>query len=148
LAERLFLYGTLQFPEMMRAVLGRTLPVLPAELPDFDRFQVRRRVFPAILPAPGSRVPGLIVDHVDAWTLERIDDYEGPPFYRHRTTVRLPEVDDHVEATVYLLRQRYHCLLLDRDWDPEQFRREWHDWYVREYQQVYATGPGHEASDT
>ena len=146
MAERLFLYGTLQFPQMMRAVLGRTHPMTPAELPEFARFQVRRRVFPAVLPATGGRVPGQIIEDVDAWTLERIDDYEGPPFYRHRTTVQLG-TGRHVEATVYLLRQRYHCLLLDRDWDPEQFRREWHDWYVREYQQVYATGSDQNASD-
>ncbi len=138
--ERLFTYGTLQFPAMMRAVLGRTLAMRPAELPGFARYQVRRRVFPGVVPAPQSAVPGYLIERVDPITLAWIDDYEGPPFRRHRVAVRLPDDGTEIEAITYILRPRYHCLLLDRDWDPEHFRRQWHDAYVREYQRVYGTG--------
>ena len=138
--ERLFTYGTLQFPAMMRAVLGRTLPLQTAELTGFRRHQVRRRVFPAIVPDAQGVVPGRLIEGVDPWTLARIDDYEGPPFHRHRVTVSLPDQGDTVEAIAYVLRPRYHCLLLNEDWDAERFRRHWQAWYVREYESVYGTG--------
>lgn len=136
---RLFIYGTLQFPAMMRAVLGRELPLREALLPGFARYQVRRRVFPAIVPAADGRVAGYMAADVGPRALDRIDDYEGPPFRRQAVRVYAPDDDRPVEAFTYVLRPRYRCLLLDRDWDPEWFRRQWHAYYVREFETIYGT---------
>lgn len=138
MTTHLFTYGTLQFPHMMRAVLGYTLPARPARLDGFSRHPVRRRVFPAIIPATDGRVPGYLIEDVSRWTLARIDDYEGPPFRRQE--VALDTDDGPVNAWAYVLRPRYHVLLRAGEWDPEHFRRRWLDAYVREFERVYATG--------
>lgn len=139
LKDNLFVYGTLGFPAMMQAVLGRTLPARDAVLHGYCRYQVRKRVFPAIVPCPHGCVHGRLFAGVAGWMLERIDDYEGPPYRRERVTVLAGDDGGPVDAVTYVLRPRYRPLLLDHDWDPDEFARRWHDWYVRQFETLYGT---------
>uniref|UniRef100_A0A453NA23 Putative gamma-glutamylcyclotransferase n=1 Tax=Aegilops tauschii subsp. strangulata TaxID=200361 RepID=A0A453NA23_AEGTS len=60
-----FVYGTLMAEEVVRVLLGRVPPSSPALLPNHQRLSIRGRVYPAILPVDGSKVPGkgLAGDH-------------------------------------------------------------------------------------
>jgi len=130
--HRLFVYGTLMFPALMRAVIGRSPPARPAALPDYGRYPLRRRPYPAIVPARGERVDAWLVQDLSAALLRRLDDYEGPAFRRQRVCVSATDSGARMEAEAYVLRPRYRCLLLDRPWDPDAFARRWHDRLVRE----------------
>lgn len=84
----LFVYGTLQFPEVLVALLGRTLHGRPAWLPDHARLGVRGEVFPGLVPRAGATTAGLLYEDVDAATLLRLDAFEGELYERRRVVVR------------------------------------------------------------
>jgi gamma-glutamylcyclotransferase (GGCT)/AIG2-like uncharacterized protein YtfP len=52
----LFTYGTLMFPEVWQAVVGRQFETTPAQLPGYQIFRVRDAVYPGII----ALYPGII----------------------------------------------------------------------------------------
>ncbi len=46
----IFVYGTLQYPEVLRALIGRVPDLTPATLTGYRRYCVSQQVFPAIIP--------------------------------------------------------------------------------------------------
>ncbi|MBE0581268.1 gamma-glutamylcyclotransferase family protein [Devosia sp.] len=71
----LFLYGTLRDPDILAAVLGRTVAVrqlIAATAPDCVAVYFPGRVYPVLLRRPGSAAPGLLLlvaPSAAAWTL-------------------------------------------------------------------------------
>ncbi|MDZ7748150.1 MAG: gamma-glutamylcyclotransferase family protein [Halofilum sp. (in: g-proteobacteria)] len=136
----IFVYGTLQFPDIAAAVAGRPLQGRGARLVGYARFQVQRAPFPGIAPRPGARVDGLVYEDVDAAALARIDAFEGELYRRERVCVEPHDGDGPLQAQTYVVRPRWRSALRDRDWDPEAFAREWHAAYLREFGGVSAAG--------
>jgi len=120
--HNLFAYGTLQLPEVMLAVAGRTFPAHAARLRDFSRHRLRGKSFPGIRPAPGAAVDGLLFVGLDAQTQRRLDEFEDS-FYR-RETVAVTTVDG-VEwlAQAYVIEESAFGLLLPEEWRLEDFQR-------------------------
>lgn len=141
---RIFVYGTLQFPDIAAAVAGRRLSGRRARLAGFARFQVQRAPYPGIVPQAGTHVSGLLYEDIDAAALERIDAFEGAMYRRQRVTVEPedgPEDDlGPLPAQTYVIRARWRSVLRNRDWDPEAFARDWHAAYLREFGGVAASG--------
>jgi hypothetical protein len=73
--------------------------------------------------------------------LARIDEFEGERYRRQPVTV---QGDDGREypALVYLLRPRWHSLLLPHDWCHETFHRQWHAHYIRRLSAQSGEAPG------
>lgn len=136
-STRIFVYGTLQFPDIAAAVVGRRLRGRRARLPGFGRYQVRRAPYPGIVPQADTHVRGLLYEDIDAAALERIDAFEGAMYRRERVTVEPedgPEDDvGPLAAQTYVIRPRWRSALRNRDWDPEAFARDWHAAYLREF---------------
>ncbi len=128
--HRVFVYGTLQFPDVAEVVTGRRLEGTRARLDGFARYQVRGEPFPGIVPAEGATVSGLVYDGIDAAALARIDDFEGT-LYR-RVGVRVVRVSDDVvlDAKTYVVRPRWRPMLRNRDWDEAAFDRYWRAYYT------------------
>lgn len=129
-ARRVFVYGTLQFPDVAEVVTGRCLEGEPARLDGFARYQVRGEPFPGIVPAEGATVPGLVYDGIDAAAWDRIDDFEGA-LYR-REPVRVVRLSDGalLDALTYVVRPRWRPMLRNRDWDVAAFDRYWRAYYT------------------
>lgn len=119
----LFAYGTLQLPEVMRAVTGREFAARPARLAHYSRHCLRGRSFPGIRPNPGASVDGLVFLGTDPQTLRQLDAFEDSFYYRDAVTVRL---DDGSECTAqaYIVREDSYGLLLPEAWSLEDFRRK------------------------
>jgi hypothetical protein len=82
-----FFYGTLMDPDLQAAVLGGRLPAgIPAVLAGYRRRLVAGRDYPAIAPAEGASVSGLLVDGISPAMAARASLYEGPQY----TAVALP----------------------------------------------------------
>jgi len=119
--ERVFVYGTLLFPEMASAVAGRPLPFREAVLPGFARRGLARRPYPGLLAAPGEETPGRLLETLDAAALARLDRYEGALYERVRVRVRAADAPAPEEAWTFLLREAHRDLALATPWDPEAF---------------------------
>ncbi len=128
--EALFAYGTLQFPDIIAAVTGRTLAGTPAVLDGYARFGIHNEPFPGIVPSEPHQVEGVLYTGVMPGERRRIDVFEGEPYQRETVLVRLPEDDASVEAVTYVIRPRWRTVMTTTGWDPDEFARRWHDTYV------------------
>jgi Gamma-glutamyl cyclotransferase, AIG2-like len=59
-ASRAFVYGTLQVPRIVKALLKREPETKPAKLQGYARYRVKDALFPAIVPEPSSSVQGMV----------------------------------------------------------------------------------------
>lgn len=76
-----FFYGTLMDPDLQAVVLGGRLPAgIPAVLAGYRRRTVAGQDFPAIMPAEGSSVSGLLVDGIGPAMAARASFYEGEQY--------------------------------------------------------------------
>ncbi len=118
----LFAYGSLQLPQVMHAVTGRCFLGKPARLEHYVRRKLRGESFPGIRPLAGSTVHGLVFTDVDAYSLRRLDEFEGD-YYRRRQLAIILYPDTEIKAETYVLSEKFYDLLLPEDWDLDAFRR-------------------------
>lgn len=121
-APGLFAYGTLQLPEILAQVVGRSWPGSPAELLGYRRYLLQGKPYPAIVAEAGARVVGLLYPSVGPSELELLDDYEGELYERRLVTVQLGELT--APAFVYVLGEPGLEQLAAGEWDLERFARE------------------------
>lgn len=121
-ASRLFVYGTLMMPAVLAAVCGQSLTARPAALADYARYQLRERVYPAIVASPGATTCGLVCEGLDGPLWQRLDRWESELYLRHTVTVREP-TGTPLAAQTYVLAAPHHHLLSARPWSPREFER-------------------------
>eukprot|EP00250_Pteridium_aquilinum_P013395 c21315_g1_i1 orf=273-635(-) len=80
--HNVFVYGTLLANEVVSALLQRIPPSSAAFLPDFHRYSIKGRVYPAILPANGDKVLGKVLFGLNDQELKLFDDFEDVEYRR------------------------------------------------------------------
>jgi gamma-glutamylcyclotransferase (GGCT)/AIG2-like uncharacterized protein YtfP len=121
LVPGLFAYGTLQIPEILVQLIGRSLPAVPAVLAGYRCFRVREKPYPAIIAQPGASVSGLLHAGVSEADLALLDQYEGE-FYE-RQLVELQTGAGAVPGFAYVLRTAHREQLGGEEWDLAAFQR-------------------------
>jgi gamma-glutamylcyclotransferase (GGCT)/AIG2-like uncharacterized protein YtfP len=122
LGHRLFAYGTLRAPEVMRAVAGRGFEHREASLPAHAAYRVLAEDFPGLVPERRGRAAGTLWWGLDERALRRLDRFEGELYVRKR--VRVDTDSGRCMAWVYLLRPLYHGRLSAQPWDYGRFRKD------------------------
>ena len=118
--DRLFAYGTLGHPEVMRAVAGDAAGGNRAVLEGFRRRRLRGRVYPGIVASPGERVDGIVWQGVDAALWERLDAFEGGLYVRQvHPVVSADGRSDRVG--VYVIADHHADALSEDAWRLEDF---------------------------
>jgi gamma-glutamylcyclotransferase (GGCT)/AIG2-like uncharacterized protein YtfP len=128
--DRLFCYGTLEFPVLMHAVIGRHNPAVPAELPGYGRYRVRGENFPGVLPEPGASTPGALYGGLSPAQLRILDRYEGRLYRRRRARVYDYRGRDCI-AWIYVIAARECRRLSTEPWDRESFAARYLTDYLR-----------------
>ena len=103
MSRPLFVYGTLSDPDLLAAVLGRATDArqcLAAVAPGFVAVHYPRRIYPALVRAPGGRAEGLLLLGLTAFELDLLDRFEGEEYRREIVPVII-ETELH-EADAYL----------------------------------------------
>lgn len=127
MSEKLFVYGTLMFPEIRSALVRREFETFPAVLQGYRRSAVvlaGRAPVPGIVVDETASVTGLVLRGVDRKSLWIFDTFEGVKdglYTRLRVTVKDGE-GKAVEALTYVSGPAVREMLKE-DWDPESFRR-------------------------
>lgn len=116
--QRLFCYGTLMFPMVMRQVTGWTGSHREASLPGFAVRRLRGVPYPGLVPGPGAVARGVLYEGLTSARLRCLDDYEGE-FYR-RQRVKLA---DGTLAWAYVVAPRHRQRVSDACWDATHFAR-------------------------
>ncbi len=123
----LFSYGTLMWPEVLEAVIGRRLEGVAASLSGYVRLRVRGEHYPAVVPSARDEVEGVLYQNLNTDDFRHLDRFEGREY--DRTVVRIGDVD----AQVYVLAGPWYHLAEQRPWYAEEMRPEHLAAFCREY---------------
>jgi len=118
--DRLFCYGSLQVPQVVREVIGRSPDGFPAELPDYSPRRVKGASYPGITPVAGESTNGLVYSGLSRPEFAQLDDFEGEPYVRELKKVRL-DGGSSTTAWVYLLPTHKLDRLTNTPWHLESF---------------------------
>lgn len=86
----LFIYGTLQDPDILAAALGRQVEaqaLQPASAPNYRAVVFPGRVYPALVAATGATAPGHVLHALNEADMAALDGFEGEEYRRQTITV-------------------------------------------------------------
>lgn len=122
MSARLFCYGTLEFPQVMEALIGRACAGEPARMPGYACLKVKGRVYPGIIQAEGHGTPGTLYRGLTEVELRRLDRYEDP-FYRRRLIRAVNVRGRSLMAWAYVIPTQKKAVLSAAVWDKGAFER-------------------------
>lgn len=111
--EPLFVYGTLRFPQVLEALLGRVPESRPGAAAGWRTAALAGRVYPGLVQAADATAAGLLLTGVTPEERERLDEFEGPGY-----ALRPVPTTDGGHAWAYVWRGGD---VLEEDWDAEEF---------------------------
>lgn len=116
-SKSLFAYGTLMFPEILEALLGRVPTNEDAVAEGWRAVAIPGRSYPALVASPGRARGRLLLDlEPDEWRV--IDAYEEDTY-----ELRSVDVDTPRRAAVAYVRSTTE-VSTDVSWDRDRFVRE------------------------
>ena len=129
-----FVYGTLLFDDIVRALTNRTFETTPARLRGFVRHAIVRdqgiEAYPAIKPDASGSIRGRLLLDVDAVSAGLIDRFEGDPPDYQPTPVGVESAGGRIiAATTYVARPSL-VSRLNGAWNPAEFERVHLAYYV------------------
>ena len=131
-----FTYGTLEIPEVMEAVTGRTFSSAQATAKDFARYMLKRRIYPGMVEAEGQTTQGLLYYNVDSQSLEVLDAFEDEIYRRQRVTVQI-QPGDWIEAYSYIIPLEEKSVLTSQPWCRDFFMTHHLASYISHCQMFY-----------
>ncbi|MCO5971271.1 gamma-glutamylcyclotransferase family protein [Actinoallomurus soli] len=84
--DGLFVYGTLQFPELLAALLGRVPERRPAGARGWRAAVLPGRAYPGLVPGEAT-VHGFLLTGLTMEEWRALDTFEGPAYERTRITL-------------------------------------------------------------
>lgn len=117
----LFTYGTLEIPEVMEAVTGKSWASAEARTKGFAKFLLKGRIYPGMIAARGAVCSGRVYYHIDRRTLEILDAFEDEVYTRERIDVEV-EQGRSMEAYAYLIPPQHRDCLTSTPWKADEFR--------------------------
>lgn len=139
--NRLFCYGTLQVPEVIRAVTGRTYTGRQAILNGYAIYKVKDAEYPGIIRSADGVVKGIVYNNVSDHDLEVLDLFESDLYRRQLLEVNL-EDSNSCNAWCYVIRDSNKSLLTGKTWRLEDFLEHglesFMSGYVEGRRQVYS----------
>lgn len=127
--HNLFVYGTLQFPGIIKKLTGKSFSASPAILENFKRYCVKYADYPAIVASPGSKTHGHLLEDVDDFSFTKIVLFEGEEYDRIVVPVW---VNQRKFAAYVFVWNAETGLLEEKDWDMPQFEENSLDRYIDE----------------
>ncbi|XP_039844709.1 AIG2-like protein D [Panicum virgatum] len=121
-AHSVFVYGSLMADEVVRAILKRVPPAAPALLPNYHRFNIKGRIYPAILPAESKKVAGMVIMGVTDEELRLLDAFEDVEYTRTRVEISLADPSEKMLADTYVWSDAEDPNLYG-EWDFEEWKK-------------------------
>jgi gamma-glutamylcyclotransferase (GGCT)/AIG2-like uncharacterized protein YtfP len=113
-SERLFAYGTLQFPDVLEALIGLRPPLAPARACGWRAAPLVGRPYPGLVRDEAATAVGVVVPGVTASEWALLDAFEGE-FYRAAL------VDVGTGEPTYTYTWLFTRDVLDGTWDRDSF---------------------------
>jgi hypothetical protein len=122
-STHIFVYGLLTFPEIVSAITGKSIQMLPAVLPGYRRFGLSKSPLdtpvPILLAEAGYRQSGQLLLDVDAASVAKLDFFEDLDSGHYvKTPVRVEANGQWFEAFCYSAGPALTPYAAG-DWQPE-----------------------------
>lgn len=118
----MFVYGSLMTDEVVSAIINRVPPSSPALLLDHHRFNVKGRIYPAILPVESKKVAGKVIMGVTDAELILLDAFEDFEYVRRRVQISLTDTSETMLADTYVWSDADDPDLYG-EWDFEEWKK-------------------------
>lgn len=116
-----FTYGTLMFPEVWQAVVGRQFATVEATASGYAIYRVRDAVFPGIIAAGDEdTVRGVVYLDVDPPSIARLDLFEDD-FYRRESLWLTCDDGERRAADAYVVPPENRGVLTSEAWQADGF---------------------------
>ncbi|ESQ46423.1 hypothetical protein EUTSA_v10000361mg [Eutrema salsugineum] len=122
-----FVYGSLMADDVVQLLLNRVPRTASAILPDFHRFSIKGRVYPAILPAEADKVPGKVLFGITDDELYILDEFEDIDYERKNVQVLLTDSSEKLQTKTYIWANKD---------DPDLYGT----WEFEEWKQLHMEG--------
>ncbi|XP_020600205.1 AIG2-like protein D [Phalaenopsis equestris] len=120
--HNVFVYGSLLADEVVSKLLSRVPPCTPAILNGYHRYNVKGRVYPAILPAERKKVIGRVIMGVTKAELCVLDTFEDEEYKRSTVEVFLNGDSGKLSAETYVWADKDDPNLYG-EWDFEEWKQ-------------------------
>ena len=117
-----FVYGSLMAEEVVTAILKRVPASSPALLTNYHRFNVKDRIYPAILPVENKKVAGKVMMGISDAELIVLDAFEDFEYVRRRVQISLTDTSETMHADTYVWSDAEDPDLYG-EWDFEEWKR-------------------------
>ncbi|XP_006657314.3 AIG2-like protein D [Oryza brachyantha] len=121
-AHNVFVYGSLMADEVVRAIIKRVPASSPALLPNYHRFNIKERIYPAILPAQSKKVAGKVIMGVTDAELHILDEFEDVEYVRRKVEISLTDTSETMLADTYVWADAEDPNLYG-EWDFEEWKK-------------------------
>lgn len=121
----IFVYGSLQFQDVIEAVSGRRFPAEDAVLHGYRRRRIQNHSFPGIRPDSAEKTQGQILRDVLEADLQVLDAFEGDLYERKTVSVRIgsDRLQTDTEAFAYVIRDEFADWMSAESWDLGWFQK-------------------------
>lgn len=124
-----FVYGTLMFSELIKALTGKEFTTKDAVLYNYKRYLVitdKENYYPGIIRRNNCFVKGKVLLHVDEDSLKILDFFEEGDYERINERLRVD--GELTQVAVYVYKKDN----LKGDWNPYTFEKEKMEFYLKE----------------
>ncbi|CAH2077382.1 unnamed protein product [Thlaspi arvense] len=123
----LFVYGSLQEPEVVHVLLNRVPDRVSAILSGL--FRIKGRVYPTILPDGAGEVTGKVLKGITDDELKLLDEFEDVEYVRKAVQVVLTDTSEKLQVGTYVWRNKEDPDLYG-EWDLEIWKRHDKDGFI------------------
>lgn len=110
--DRLFVYGTLQYPEVLDILIGRAPNSTPATAAGWRAAALTDCVYPGLVPAAGHIVSGTLIENLTREEWEVLDHFEDDIY-----ALQPLQISDGGHAWTYV----WPRAVRSSNWSPEGF---------------------------
>ncbi|KAB2629552.1 AIG2-like protein [Pyrus ussuriensis x Pyrus communis] len=120
--HKVFVYGSLMAEDVCRVLLNRVPLSSPAILNGYDRYSIKGRVYPAILPVENKKVAGKVLLEITDPELHILDEFEDVEYERSSVEVSLMDSSESFLAQAYVWSNKNDPNLYG-DWNFEEWKQ-------------------------
>lgn len=126
--QNLFVYGSLQFPEITKGLTGKSFKTAKAKLAGYKRYSVFDADYPAIIKEDLSEVCGKVLFDVDAESLHIISFFEGDEYEIATSVVTVQ--NKKIPVLIYVWKGD-KSILVANEWSKTTFKEESLTFYTK-----------------
>ena len=137
----LFAYGTLSFPEILGALLGRPIEGKPAQIIGYKNVRIRNRVYPGLIIGD-SPVEGLLYSDISVDEFRLLNSFEGKFYVPEMAKARLAD-GQIFDATTYVIAKANLSKATNEVWNKKLFAQTYLERYLKiipKYREGYLSG--------